>query len=293
MIRDLLAMGESRLAAAGCENPRGDAEAIFHFMNQVDAAYVFTHYSMELDDDRCEYYFEFIDERCSRKPLQYMLGKCEFMGLPFKVNENVLVPRQDSETVAERALELLKARHAGFGGLQVLDLCTGSGALAVSICRLAGQKIRMTAADLSPEALAVAQENARLNHVDGSIRFLQGDLFAPLPLDRKGRGKTSFDLIVSNPPYIPSAVIEMLQPEVRDYEPRMALDGGADGLGFYRRIAAEAPAHLKDDGLLVLEIGCEQGAPLRELLEAQGFGEIEVQKDLAGLDRCVSARLRK
>ncbi|MDO4551957.1 MAG: peptide chain release factor N(5)-glutamine methyltransferase, partial [Bacillota bacterium] len=284
MIKDLLQMGESRLAAAGCDNPRGDAEALFRYMNQVDRNYIFTHYSTEIMDDRCDYYFEFIDERCTRKPLQYMLGTQEFMGLSFRVNEDVMVPRQETEIITEKAMELLKGRRAGLGGLQVLDLCCGSGAIAVSLARLLPQiKMKLTAADVSPQALAVARDNAARNGVSPRISFVEGDLFAPLPLDRKGRGKTRFDLIVSNPPYIPAGVIDGLEPEVSRYEPRLALDGGADGLDFYRRIAKEAPIHMKEDGLLLLEIGHDQGAALVSLLEEEGaFRDVCVFRDLAG-----------
>lgn len=293
MIRDLLQMGESRLTAAGCENPKGDAEALFRYMNQVDAAYIFTHFSMEIDDDRSEYYFELIDERCTRKPLQYMLGTQEFMGLPFKVNENVMVPRQDTETVVEKAVKALSIRRAGLGGLHVLDLCTGSGAIAVSLLRhVQGVKLKVTATDISRSALEVARANAAANRA-GAVEFVESDLFAAFPLDKKGRGKTRFDMIVSNPPYIPRYIIPGLQPEVRDYEPRLALDGGVDGLDCYRSIVAQAPAYLKEKGMLLLEIGHDQGAAVSALIEeTDKFTEPQVFQDLAGLDRGVLCSLK-
>lgn len=266
-------------------------------------------------------YREMISRRAARIPLQQILGQQEFMGLPFRVNEHVLIPRQDTETLAE--LVLAEQKDAS---KKVLDLCTGSGCIAISLA-VKGIYTDVTAADLSAEALAVAEQNARTllpagwrvcafpSDVPGGafssdipggaspygvsdgiseagcadsedsrvFRLCRGDLFSALPQGSR------YDVIVSNPPYIPSSVIEGLQPEVRDHEPRMALDGEKDGLAFYRRIAAQASDWLNPGGAVYLEIGCDQAEAVRKLLAAAGLIDIEVFKDLPGLDRVVRA----
>lgn len=212
--------------------------------------------------------------RLDGEPLQYILGNQPFMGLDFKVDSRVLIPRQDTETLCEAALEALD----GMESPEVLDLCTGSGALAVSIKRLC-PKARVCASDLSLDALTLARENARA--LGAAVEFFQGDLFAPL----KGR---TFDLIVTNPPYIPSGDLSALQKEVQQ-EPRMALDGGADGLDFYRRIALEAPSHLKTAGLLMAEVGVLQAQAVGALFGAALGGSVRVIRDLCGIERVVCA----
>lgn len=213
---------------------------------------------------------ERLQRRCRREPLMYILGTTEFMGLPFRVRPGVLIPRQDTETLAEWVL-------ADETGRQLLDLCTGSGCIGLSLARLGG--FEATLSDLSEEALAVAQENNRL--LGTQARLYAGDLFDALP---KG---ARYDVIVANPPYIESSVIETLQEEVRDYEPRMALDGRADGLHFYRRLTEEAPAWLKPGGRMYVEIGYNQGPAVERLFAEAGFSEVKLRRDLAGNDRVV------
>ena len=232
---------------------------------------------------------ERLDRRCRREPLAYIVGSTEFMGLSFRVGPDVLIPRQDTETLVEWVLadekRLDQEREAGrvpgesralhHGPL--LDLCTGSGCIGLSLARLGGFEV--TLADLSEKALAVAEENGRRLGVE--TRLYAGDLFGALPKGER------YDVIVSNPPYIESAVIETLQEEVRDYEPRMALDGQADGLYFYRRLAKEAPFWLKPGGRLYVEIGYNQGTAVRRLFTEAGFSAVELRRDLAGNDRVV------
>ena len=274
---------------------------------------------------RAAQYREMIARRAARIPLQQILGQQEFMGLAFQVNEHVLIPRQDTETLVE--LVLAEQKDAS---KKVLDLCTGSGCIAISLA-VKGGYTDVTAADLSTEALAVAERNAEtllpemrrdvetlLPEMGRDVetllpemrrdaqaqlpemgwnaprepaasaprrhfRLYRGDLFSALP---KG---SRYDIIVSNPPYIPSSVIGTLQPEVRDHEPRMALDGAEDGLAFYRRIAAQSPEWLNPGGAVYLEIGFDQAAAVSALLAEAGFTGIEVFKDLPGLDRVVRA----
>lgn len=227
--------------------------------------------------DTAAVYRRLLAARSRHVPLQHLTGEQEFMGYPFLVNEHVLIPRQDTECLVEAAVKEIKKES---GNIAVLDLCTGSGCIAVSLKKLL-PKAHVTATDLSAEALAVAKENA--GRLQADISFLRGDLFAPVT--------GQFDLIVSNPPYIETKVIGSLMPEVRDHEPRQALCGGADGLDFYRRIAKEAPAYLKPGGALYLEIGCEQGEAVTALLLENGFEKVSCLQDLAGLDRIVCGSL--
>jgi release factor glutamine methyltransferase len=289
LLKDILNMAEARFEQEGCLTPRLDAELLFCHMLNKDKTWLFLHYGDELDDKTCEEYFRLVDIRAEGTPLQYITGSQEFMGLPFRVNEKVLIPRQDTEILVEKALAILEERKVPMGGLQILDLCCGSGAIAASLAyflKQAKRKATVVASDISPEALEVAKENAEINGVERQIRFVEGDLFAPFPKNRKGRGKQQFDLIVCNPPYIPTGVLPTLMREVREHEPMLALDGGEDGLDFYIRILGEAWIYLEKDGVLLLEIGHDQGAALPLLAEAAGaYGPAEIIKDLAGKDR--------
>lgn len=294
ILKDMLKMAETRLADADCLNPSLDAELIFFHLMKKDRQYLFLHYGDPMGEKICEAYFQLIDIRASGMPVQYMTGKQEFMGLPFRVNENVLIPRQDTETLVERALTEIKQKKPRLGGYQVLDLCCGSGAIVISLAHfLRQQKVKFTATDLSSEALKVAKENAVTNGVAGNIDFLQGDLFGPFPKNKKGRGKKQFDWIISNPPYIRAGVLPTLMREVRDHEPLMALDGGVDGLDFYRRILAEAPAYLRSGGRLLMEIGSDQVGDIARLAETAGaYLPAIIEQDLAGRDRVAAISLK-
>lgn len=216
-------------------------------------------------------------KRGERIPLQHLTGVTEFMGLSFHVNEHVLSPRQDTECLVEEVLKVSE-------GKSVLDMCTGSGCIAISITKL-GSPAAVTAVDISKEALQVARQNAEENEAD--IHFVESNLFEVFE-----KSEQKFDVIVSNPPYIESEVIETLMPEVRDHEPRIALDGEADGLFFYRKIIQNAGTYLSGGGRIFFEIGYNQKEAVEKLLCEQGFTEIECKKDLAGHDRVVSAVIR-
>ena len=224
-------------------------------------------------------YKEAIESRAARIPLQHLTGRQGFMGLEFKVNEHVLIPRQDTETLVERVLKEQKDRD-----ISLLDICTGSGCIAVSLAALGGYQ-SVTAVDISKEALEVAEENRDriLGEEKGRLRLIESDMFAALNQDEP------FDVIVSNPPYIPAQVIDGLEPEVRDHEPRLALDGDQDGLKFYRILAAECMARLKPRGAVYMEIGYDQGEEVTKLFDKAGFKDLEVIRDMAGLDRVVRA----
>ena len=218
--------------------------------------------------------------RCDRMPLAYVLGYTEFMGLRFHVEPGVLVPRQDTETLVEWVLKAEGELNVGSTtNLSLLDMCTGSGCIGLSLAKLGGYSV--TLSDLSPRAIHVSRINRGGLDLEEQVEICHGDLFEALPEGKR------FDVIVSNPPYIETAVIEDLQEEVRDHEPRMALDGMEDGLFFYRKLAKEAPQWLTPGGRIYLEIGYDQGESVPALLQAAGFVDVTVKKDLAGNDRVV------
>ena len=215
-------------------------------------------------------YEELLRERGKRIPLQHLTGEQEFMGLSFTVNDRVLIPRQDTELLAEEALKRLRP------GARVLDLCTGSGCIAISLKKIRAD-LDVTASDLSGQALEIARENAKRLMTD--IDFVQSDLLEEL--------SGAFDMILSNPPYIPTKTIDTLMEEVRFHDPKMALDGGADGLFFYRRIIAESKSHITLGGWLIFEIGHDQGETVSHMMMEGSYTGVRVIKDLSGLDRVV------
>ena len=234
----------------------------------------------EVEKDKAEHYRKDIAIRAQRIPLQHITGEQEFMGLDFKVNEHVLIPRQDTETLVEEALKKIRP------GMQILDMCTGSGCILESILKFAERKeicVSGTGCDISEEALKVAKENdSRLQ--TGAV-FIQGDLFENIA--------ETYDMIVSNPPYIRTEEINRLEEEVKLHDPWIALDGKEDGLYFYRLIVKESVKHIKKVDIFCLMTGFDQGKDVSALLEEQGYEEIQIKKDLAGLDRVVMGRYNK
>lgn len=234
----------------------------------------------EMSPEAERQYADFVEKRKKRIPLEYITGCTEFMGLPFCINEHVLIPRQDTETLVELIYPLCK-------GKRVLDLCTGSGCIGLSIAVL-GEPVRVVMSDVSPEALCVAERNEKFLREENADSFMAetafvcGDLFEPV--------QEVFDVIVSNPPYIETEVIQGLMQEVRVHEPAGALDGGKDGLSFYRRIVDAAPSYLSGAGILCFEIGYNQGESVSALMREKGFTKIKCEKDLAGNDRVVYGR---
>lgn len=273
--RKALWTGEYILSQAHIEDPKTDAWILLETVCKIDRTYYFMHQDDDLTEEQKQEYGLLLAKRAERVPLQYITGNQEFMGLHFTVNSNVLIPRQDTELLVEHAIELLEENW------KVLDLCTGSGCIAVSIAHFGQQKnVQVTAIDVSKSALLVAKENAIQNQVQ--VEWLRSDLF--------DRISGKYQMIVSNPPYIPTKVLEGLQPEVRDFEPHLALDGQDDGYYFYREIAKEAGAYLVDGGYLLLEIGHDQAVVVSGLLKESGFIDIEVKKDLTGFDRLIHCR---
>ncbi len=276
--REAYDLGRGQLAAFLQERERDlEARLLLEHVCGTRLETLLTEPERPLTEDEETRYLQLLARRGERIPLAYLCGEASFMGLTFAVNEAVLIPRQDTELLVEEAMQQMT------GGTRVLDLCTGSGCVLLSLLHYS-MDCEGTGTDLSEEALAVARENAGRLGLSDTASFRHGDLFGALdPGDRP------YDLIVSNPPYIRTDVIGTLMPEVRAHEPEMALDGGPDGLAFYRRIAKEAPAHLTIGGGLLMEIGYDQGDAVREILEREGYYEVEVRKDYNGLDRVVSA----
>lgn len=286
----MLEVGIHRLEEAKIADAKRDAETLLLYLEKADRTFLYIHRNDATDEYRADAYFGLIDRRAAGEPLQYILGSQEFMGLNFAVNTSVLIPRQDTETLVELALKRAGEKKRS---LSILDMCCGSGAIAVSMAHFL-PKAKITACDISLEALEVARGNAARNGLNGRIEFRESDLFFMTKRKKTVRIKDSFDMILSNPPYIPTQDIDTLQTEVRDHEPIKALDGGSDGLDFYRRIAEDAFGSLKKDGLMFLEIGCDQAEAVTSLLSGAGYySEIEVHKDLTGLDRVISCRRQR
>lgn len=265
--------GKKVLVEAGIDEAELDARLLLEHVCRTGRSDLLAHGDREVSLQEEALYLNLLGRRAERIPLQYIVGFQDFMGLEFKVNEQVLIPRQDTEILVEEAMKELH------DGMDILDLCTGSGCILISLLRYSNDCTGL-GVDLSDGALAVAEENAERLLPDGQVRFLKSDLFETVD--------GVYDMIVSNPPYIPSGVIGTLMPEVREYEPLQALDGREDGLHFYREITGQCRKYLKPGGMLFFEIGYDQGEAVKGLLSEAGFREVRVIKDYGGLDRVVS-----
>lgn len=267
-------MGMQKLKEAQIGEAQLDARLLLEEVCGTDHNTLLCHGDREVSEAEEEQYRKALEQRAVHVPLQHLLGYQDFMGLRFQVNEYVLIPRQDTEILVEEAMRYLH------DGMRILDLCTGSGCILLSLLHYSND-CEGVGVDISQEALQVAAQNAELLGIRAD--FLKSDLY------EKVTGK--FDLLVSNPPYIERAVIPTLMEEVREYDPYIALDGGEDGLDFYRRIIGGAQDYLKRGGQILMEIGSGQAKAVSELFCEAGFKEIDVCRDFAGLDRVVSGRL--
>ena len=282
-IAEAIQKAAGRLAAHKVPNARLDAEVLFSHAVGRDRAWVLIHMQDQPDDQGLRMFEKSVERRSVREPLQYITGSQEFWGLTFRVTPDVLIPRPETEFVVEAALKTA----AGNPAPAIIDLCTGSGCIAVSLASTLPQA-RVFAADRSEKALKIARQNAQQNGVADRIRFLEGDLFGPFEeLDLAGR----VDIITVNPPYVRSDELPTLQPEVRDFEPEMALVAGPAGIEVAERIFRQAPELLRPAGTLVMEMGIGQGDALRKIVDKTGdFGPIEIVKDLAGIERVIVAK---
>lgn len=276
-IKALLAWTADHFAKKGLDSPRLDAELLLAHVLNCKRIDLIVRYDEQPNDSQRATFRELLQKRLERCPTAYLVGTREFYLLPFEVNSAVLIPRPDTETLVDVAMEFLKKRPAP----AVLDIGTGSGCIAVCLAHMA-KAATVTAVDVSPDAVAVAQRNAKRNDVADRVTLKVGNLFAPV------EPGSTFDLIVSNPPYIPPSELETLMPEVKDHEPRIALDGGTDGLSFYRRLTAECLGWLKPNGMLAVEIGHTQDGAVRELFESSGLKAVKLIKDRAGRPRVVA-----
>ncbi len=279
--------GRRRLEAAGVPDADLDAWYLLEYVTGRTKAEYYGNPGEEMGEEIVSRYEKAIDERARRIPLQHITGEQEFMGFSFRVNENVLIPRQDTETLVEEAVEILEPE------MKILDLCTGSGCILLSLLKMGEARgftgLDGVGVDISGKALEVAEMNRiGLKIPAEQVAWVKSDL-----LEGLNAAQRRFDLLVSNPPYIRARELEDLQEEVRCYDPRIALDGHEDGLHFYRRIAVESGAYLADGAWILLEIGWDQGEAVKEILESAGFQQAEVKKDLAGNDRVVRGRYRK
>jgi len=271
------------LARKGVESPRLQIELMLAHVLEIPRLKLYLDFNRTLGDRELDALRGLVARRAAREPLQHILGSTSFCGLEMTVNREVLVPRPETELLAERAWQFLQDRaEGGKKPVQVLDFGTGSGCLAITMAvKVATAQVH--AIDVSEPALRVARQNAVLHQVGDRIRFQAGDGFAALP---EG---VQFDLQVSNPPYIPTAELETLEPEVRDHDPRAALDGGSDGLDLYRRLAREAPAFLAQGGRIMLEFGDGQEQSLREIFSAEAWIIDAVEEDYSKRPRILIA----
>ena len=284
-IQNALREARALLSAQGIESSGLDAELLLRYVLEFRKEDLILHAHEELTEPQEEYYRLLLQRRCRREPLAYIIGRREFWSLDFTVNPEVLIPRPETEGVIERMLELA-GDGTREGTLRVLDVGTGSGILAV-VAAVEFPKGRVTAVDCSADALAVARDNALRHQVAERIEFVRMDIMKSWNL----KDSDPYDFILSNPPYIPSQEMERLMLDVRDYEPRAALEGGPDGLACYRRIIPNAFDYLKPGGHLIIEVGDGQAEPVAQNLQAHsGFEEIKIIQDLSGKGRVVSAR---
>lgn len=281
-IAKTLRWAEGYLAKRGVPSPYVDAEYMLSHILGCQRQALLIYPDRVLKDDEVTQFNACIERRGMREPLQYIIGEVEFRGFLFKVNKDVLIPRPETELLVDEVVKSVTKKDA-----TILDVCTGSGCIAVCIAReLIDSKVY--AVDISEGALAVARENAAMHGVGERITFLSGDLFGAISsLNLKGM----IDVIVSNPPYVSAEEMQELQPEIRDYEPASALYGGKDGLDFYRRIIQESQYYLAAGGYIVMEMGYGQAGMIKELIESENkFINIEITKDMAGIGRTISAR---
>lgn len=290
MIKTLEAVlkeGTKILKASGNGEAGLDAWLLFEYVFERNRAYFFAHGEEAAEETKIEQYLEFCKKRAAHIPLQHLTHQGFFMGYEFYVNEHVLIPRQDTETLVEEAESRLKNMEVP----RILDMCTGSGCILLSIL-VDLENASGVGADISKEALAVAKRNAKSLQVEERAELVESNLFSnEIFHEKDGKIPGKYDMLISNPPYIRTAEIDELMEEVRLHDPRQALDGFEDGLYFYREITKEALSYLKEGGWLLYEIGYDQGIEVSELLCDAGFKEVKIVKDLAGLDRVVLGRL--
>lgn len=280
-ILQLLDIGKEKLMTSGNEYAKYDRKVLLEEVLGCNYMYMLTHGEETVSFEKEQRYLELIDRRSEHYPLQYLLGYADFMDYRFYVNENVLIPRNDTEILVELVDEYLKKlERQETQPVRLMDLCCGSGCIGISL-KLYHSEIDLTLSDVSEDALNVTKKNLEQYGIKASMHC--GDLFEGIA--------HRYDVIVSNPPYIEKRIISTLMPEVKEYEPMLALDGGEDGLSFYRAITQQAPSFLSEHGALFFEIGCDQGQDVSDMMLQNGFCDVRIKNDYAGLDRVVYGHL--
>ena len=279
----LLREGAEKLLEADIPTPGLDAEVLLYNLLSVERIYLHMYREKEVPEEIQKKFWIGIEKRAKHMPIQYIVNRQEFMGLDFWIEEGILIPRADTEILVEKVMDIYESNYYPLK-VKIIDIGTGSGAIAVSLAKYI-DNCSIAAIDICPDVLRVAAKNADFHKVNDKIAFYLGNLLDPV--DRKEEYGT-YNFVISNPPYIPERVIDTLDGGVRDYEPHLALNGGIDGLNFYRKITVKAKKFFKKDGgYLVFEIGHDQGKDVSKILEINGFKNIEVLQDLAGLDRVI------
>lgn len=267
------------------DSPRLTAEMLLCFVLGMKRIELYMHFDKVIEQSKLQQLRDLVKRCLANEPVQYLVGSCEFYSMTFKVSSDCLIPRPETELLVERAIEFLRTR-AELPSQYVCDLCTGSGCIATAIAKNYKGGCLVIATDICDKALAVAAENVARYNLAEKVKLLRGDLFEPIieQLDVK-----EFDLIVSNPPYVSDSEYETLHPKVKNYEPKLALAAGVDGLDIYKRIIARAAEHLKNDGALMLEIGYQQGPVVKDMLEkTNAFANITIEKDFNNNDRIIT-----
>lgn len=278
-IEELINTGTATLKDKGIDTARLDAELLLGSVIEKDRVYLITHKEEEINEEDTEKYFDLIEKRRNKMPVKYILNKCEFMGIDFYVEEGVLIPRDDTEILVEEVLKLIDENQEK----QVCDLCSGSGAIGIALAHFR-QNIKVDLIDYYPIPEKVSLINIQRNDMVDQVSFIKSDL-----LEKPIENKKMYDIIVSNPPYIEEEEINKLMEDVKNYEPHTALNGGIDGLDFYRKIVRQSKDVLVKDGILAFEIGYNQGESVKTLMEENNFNNVRVIKDFASLDRIVIA----
>ena len=281
-VNALLREGVRRMGSREYLNPTLDSVLLLSYLLNVDKIYIYTHGREEVSSEIVDKFFSFVEKRREGYPMNYILKEKEFMGLKFYIEEGVLIPRPDTEILVEYILNLIGERF-GSSPLNIVDIGAGSGCISLSLAWYIKNAF-VYSIDIDDKALKVTGENIKRLGLSSKVKLLKSDLFEGIKsLQLEGK----IDIIVSNPPYIPPKVIETLQPEVKDYEPRGALDGGEDGLCYYRRIIPDSKVYLKNNGIVAFEIGFDQGEDVRNIFLREGFSKVDILKDLQGLDRVI------
>ncbi len=283
LLIDVLKEATRFLESHGIIHARGNAEQLLSYVLESDRIGLYLNFEQPLSENERKIYKQLLRKRSQQEPLQYLVGRTEFMSLPFRVRPGVLIPRPETEILVEKTIEQIEKRFNSGKPVTCLDIGTGSGNIAVSLAYQL-RNVHVVAVDRDKDTLAVAKENAGINGVGDCIEFILLNI-----MDENSIGKISqrFDIVVSNPPYVSAEAYEQLPEEIRMYEPKIALDGGRDGLQFYRRLVQILPELLEKDGLVLFEIGADQGNPVKTIFEGSFLKHIEIIKDLAGRDRVV------